>query len=200
MFLLDYALMQSIMPHESYGSPEEELAWGQRLATVVRDQASLLRQREAKGSLARYGLTAPDGTEIGLATFPVNLDTQDSYIPPLGRVMAKDAYDLPGSDGAKYYQSMHQAHGVPGTQPEERPRLAFVVETKPDDQAASPTYAVSSAGEIERPAEAAHYEGFVDPDGNFVGLYKLGEEQKLEPVDDAEGQHLLSQIATSELV
>lgn len=201
IFLFDYALMQTIMTHESYDSAEE-LALGQRLVTAARDRAMQLRQRERRGSFQSYGLQAPDGTRISLAVFPVNLDIQDFYVPPLqGNALAKDVYDLPAYDGAKYYRSMHQAHDISGMQPEDGPRLAFVAETHPSpDSQAKPTYAVSSAGEVERPVEAAHYEGFVDPDGNFVGLYKLGEEQTLEPVDDVEGERLLWQMTNGELV
>lgn len=202
------------MANERNGTKAEQLSWERRLYDAVNERVEFLRIWHAndKNGGPRYGLEASDGTQVGLAMFPTTANQQSYYLPDSwlldygngkyvdasrGALRGSEKMHIDSPGGVSYYFSDHQAT-IPGVYRNEMPRLAFVVET----HATQPVNVASPHGGIEQVTpDDARYEMFVTADGALLeDIYRLGEHEKLDPIDQAEGERLLWLVGNSKPV
>jgi hypothetical protein len=176
---------------ETSNADAEQLSWEQQLSSAVDRQVDMLVRSGVKPGKSRelsFGLVAPNGTRIRLTALPT-LDHPRIYVPE--RTTLLDLGDegvIPLVQGTKsmgriYYSKYRDDFP-----------LGFMIDTRAWNHA---NYSVSPSGEVSDSAidHDAHYEAFAETYGTHV--YKLGEDQRLHPVDPIEGERLLWLISNS---
>jgi hypothetical protein len=164
--------------------------WEDQLGIVVGERVRDLWRagaRQARNWDDAYQLTTSDETRIRLtAISPVR------HIP--ARVPMLDIGEVPWEvliplvPGAGTRGSRESGWAISSTRREDDTPLAFMIDTH-----VPASFAVDATGNMApREPEDVHYEAFREPDG--LRIYRLGADDRLAAVGNAEGQRLLWQM------